>query len=348
MEKHTQFTGVREANAKLIMGRTPCCVDHKGQKRGTWTAEEDQILIHYLQRHGLSNWRTLPRLAGLSRCGKSCRLRWTNYLRPGIKRGAFTIQEDLTTIRLHAVFGNKWSAIASHLGRTDNEIKNRWNSKLKKQLRLMGIDPVTHKSLPMTDYMHSFIASSSTVEFSTAAGCNTASVESELARDDLNIPHVSAGSWQLSQNRNLSGTSNNTVEPPVCANLPGARPTSENLLSLPSISMDQLLRARTSRWLHDFQNEINEGFDSRQKDRIRCNASLHETLQFSNLESKSEGMANINSSELSSNLKNETDVFRDIPAADIPADLVNKGDEINYWYSVLNSVENSMSKSNFH
>ncbi|KAK6242718.1 hypothetical protein SCA6_008107 [Theobroma cacao] len=91
---------------------------------------------------------------GLQRCGKSCRLRWINYLRPDIKRGKFSLQEEQTIIQLHALLGNRWSAIATHLPkRTDNEIKNYWNTHLKKRLTKMGIDPVTHK--PKTDALGS-------------------------------------------------------------------------------------------------------------------------------------------------------------------------------------------------
>ncbi|XP_072989785.1 transcription factor MYB93-like [Typha latifolia] len=131
------------------MGRSPCC-DENGLKKGPWTPEEDQKLIHHIQRHGLGSWRALPKLAGLNRCGKSCRLRWTNYLRPDIKRGKFSSEEEQTILHLHSILGNKWSAIATYLpGRTDNEIKNFWNTHLKKKLIHMGIDPVTHR--PRTD-----------------------------------------------------------------------------------------------------------------------------------------------------------------------------------------------------
>ncbi|CAH9084517.1 unnamed protein product [Cuscuta europaea] len=127
------------------MGRSPCC-DKVGLKKGPWTPEEDQKLLAYIEQHGHGSWRALPSKAGLQRCGKSCRLRWTNYLRPDIKRGKFNVQEEQTIIQLHALLGNRWSAIATHLPkRTDNEIKNYWNTHLKKRLAKMGIDPVTHK-----------------------------------------------------------------------------------------------------------------------------------------------------------------------------------------------------------
>ncbi|KAL1814747.1 hypothetical protein ACET3Z_017321 [Daucus carota] len=116
------------------MGRPPCS-EKKGVKKGPWTPEEDIILVSYIQEHGPGNWRAVPTNTGLLRCSKSCRLRWTNYLRPGIKRGSFSDQEEKMIIHLQALLGNRWAAIASYLPqRTDNDIKNYWNTHLKKKL----------------------------------------------------------------------------------------------------------------------------------------------------------------------------------------------------------------------
>ncbi|KAL5553389.1 hypothetical protein UlMin_040790 [Ulmus minor] len=125
--------------------RKPCC-DKLDINKGAWSKQEDQKLINYIRKHGEGCWRTLPQAAGLLRCGKSCRLRWINYLRPDLKRGNFAEDEEDLIIKLHALLGNRWSLIAGRLpGRTDNEIKNYWNSHLRRKLVNMGIDPNNHR-----------------------------------------------------------------------------------------------------------------------------------------------------------------------------------------------------------
>lgn len=99
---------------------------------------------------------------GLLRCGKSCRLRWMNYLRPDIKRGNITADEDDLIIKLHALLGNRWSLIAGRLpGRTDNEIKNYWNSHLSKRLAMTtenvaggGVEAKKGKIITITSNTH--------------------------------------------------------------------------------------------------------------------------------------------------------------------------------------------------
>uniref|UniRef100_A0A1D1ZFP5 Transcription factor RAX2 n=1 Tax=Anthurium amnicola TaxID=1678845 RepID=A0A1D1ZFP5_9ARAE len=133
------------------MGRAPCC-DKANVKKGPWSPEEDAKLKDFIEKHGTGgNWIALPHKAGLKRCGKSCRLRWLNYLRPNIKHGEFTEEEDRIICSLFASIGSRWSIIAAQLpGRTDNDIKNYWNTKLKK--KLLGITTSQRKTQPQQQH----------------------------------------------------------------------------------------------------------------------------------------------------------------------------------------------------
>ncbi|KAJ4821131.1 Myb transcription factor [Rhynchospora pubera] len=128
----------------FLMGRAPCC-DRATVKRGPWSPDEDEVLKGYIEKNGTGgNWIALPHKAGLNRCGKSCRLRWLNYLRPDIKHGGFTEDDDQVIISLYDQIGSKWSVIAAKMpGRTDNDIKNYWNTKLKKKYVAQKLSNIT-------------------------------------------------------------------------------------------------------------------------------------------------------------------------------------------------------------
>jgi len=134
------------------MGRSPSYIrakyDDEGFNRGAWSASEDKILSDYIKTHGVGQWKSLARKAGLKRCGKSCRFRWLNYLRSDIKRGNISPEEEELLIRLHRLLGNRWSLIAGRLpGRSDNEIKNYWNTHLRKRGQMGEIEPKFQKPL---------------------------------------------------------------------------------------------------------------------------------------------------------------------------------------------------------
>ncbi|XP_022731127.1 transcription factor MYB46-like [Durio zibethinus] len=129
-------------------------------RKGLWSPDEDDKLINYMLNNGQGCWNDVARNAGLQRCGKSCRLRWINYLRPDLKRGAFSPQEEELIVHLHSILGNRWSQIAARLpGRTDNEVKNFWNSTIKRRLKNLSPNASdSSTSEPNKDAMAGFMS----------------------------------------------------------------------------------------------------------------------------------------------------------------------------------------------
>ncbi|CAN6185060.1 unnamed protein product [Urochloa humidicola] len=225
----------------------------KKLRRGLWSPEEDEKLMNHIAKYGHGCWSSVPKLAGLERCGKSCRLRWINYLRPDLKRGAFSQEEEDLIIHLHSMLGNKWSQIAAQLsGRTDNEVKNFWNSYIKKKLRQRGIDPATHKPLAestttTTSRTAVFSDAELILSSSSAAGQHhmppppvTAAAESYVYSRSLSADGggASDGSLQSLSGYNQTGdfaAAGYLHDPPAAAILPSAS-SSSTLNSMAGLS----------------------------------------------------------------------------------------------------------------
>lgn len=133
--------GRRSPSPTLQQADNTLLDDDLDLRRGPWTVDEDLTLINYITTHGEGRWNSLARSAGLKRTGKSCRLRWLNYLRPDVRRGNITLEEQLMILELHSRWGNRWSKIAQYLpGRTDNEIKNYWRTRVQKHAKQLKCD----------------------------------------------------------------------------------------------------------------------------------------------------------------------------------------------------------------
>ncbi|XP_050236194.1 transcription factor MYB78-like [Mercurialis annua] len=177
-------------------------------RKSPWTVEEDAVLTEYVNIHGEGRWNAVSKCAGLKRTGKSCRLRWLNYLRPDVRRGNITLQEQLLILQLHSRWGNRWSKIAQFLpGRTDNEIKNYWRTRVQKQAKQLKCDV---NSKQFRDAMR-YIWMPRLIERIQASGSSTGQPTSVVNHNDQFPPPTE---WQIDPSfiSEPSGTSSDSVD----------------------------------------------------------------------------------------------------------------------------------------
>ncbi|CAL9104452.1 unnamed protein product [Musa textilis] len=188
-------------------------------RRGPWTVEEDIVLVGHVTEHGEGRWNALARRAGLKRTGKSCRLRWLNYLRPDVRRGNITPEEHLLILDLHSRWGNRWSKIARYLpGRTDNEIKNYWRTRVQKHAKQRDVGgaarrrwtPCLPEPIHAASYVGPIAAPGRPPPFysfgqpeQAIAACTETAVSSSSSKDSL--PTIAQGGGMIERGEEMLG-----------------------------------------------------------------------------------------------------------------------------------------------
>nr|QLF96260.1 R2R3-myeloblastosis protein [Morus alba] len=197
--------------------QTEGCSSTGGVRKGAWTREEDILLKKCIDKYGEGKWQLVPSRAGLNRCRKSCRLRWMNYLKPDVKRGEFTVDEVDLILRLHKLLGNRWALIAGRIpGRTANDVKNYWNTHLRKKVALFPHDKNTKNT------NNDIIAKSKVfrprprtpkTQPSLTNKNNSASSTTNFAAISINIQPTDDGN--NNNNNNINYNNNNNNEPVI-------------------------------------------------------------------------------------------------------------------------------------
>ncbi|KAK4768225.1 hypothetical protein SAY87_003366 [Trapa incisa] len=205
--------------ANLVNHFSPATSDEfKEVKKGPWTAEEDALLMNYVSLYGEGRWNSLALFAGLKRTGKSCRLRWLNYLRPDLRRGNMTLQEQLLILELHSRWGNRWSKIAQYLpGRTDNEIKNYWRTRVQKQAKQLKCDVDSKQFRDVMQHvwiprLRERVQSSSITTASSSQATGTAAIYDDEPAVHDQVAHQTAHSGSTSPSSHEGSYSDNNTQ----------------------------------------------------------------------------------------------------------------------------------------